>query len=34
VTIAVPVGSFLMLLTTVEKSCALFRMKAEAVTKQ
>jgi TRAP-type C4-dicarboxylate transport system permease small subunit len=34
VTIAVPVGSFLMLLTTVEKSCTLFRMKAEAETKQ
>jgi TRAP-type C4-dicarboxylate transport system permease small subunit len=34
VTIAVPVGSFLMLLTTVEKSYTLFRMKAEAETKQ
>ncbi len=34
VTIAVPVGSFLMLLTTVEKSCTLFRMKAAAETKQ
>lgn len=34
VTIAVPAGSFLMLLTTVEKSYLLFRMKAEADTKQ
>ena len=34
VTIAVPVGSFLMLLTTMEKTCTLFRMKAEANTKQ
>lgn len=34
VTIAVPTGSFLMLLTTVEKSYLLFRMKAEADTKQ
>jgi TRAP-type transport system small permease protein len=34
VTIAVPMGSFLMLLTTVEKSCTLFRMKAQGEIKQ